>query len=107
MLSEGTFDLLVLDDHLSDKNAIEVMSELRSSGMTPMVVVTYHRDPSAHQRAQLRSLGASALVNKRAPRGTRGDRRLLARGLRQGTPRIRHHDLKRGRLSPWSLRFRN
>lgn len=64
MLSKDTFDLLVLDDHLSDKNAIEVLSELRSSGMTPLVVVTYHRDLPAHQRAQLRSLGASALVNK-------------------------------------------
>jgi DNA-binding response OmpR family regulator len=66
LLCQDTFDLLVLDDHLSDTNAVEVLTQLRKCGVRPLVVVTYHHDMSRHQRARLHSLGAAALVNKRA-----------------------------------------
>ena len=47
LLSQHPFDLLVLDDHLSDRDSIEVVVDLRSSELVPpFVVVTYHWRPS-------------------------------------------------------------
>jgi CheY-like chemotaxis protein len=66
LLSRETFDLFVLDDYLSDADSIQVLTELRRGGMSPLVVVTYHHPPSFHEEKQLRALGVSALVNKRA-----------------------------------------
>jgi len=66
ILSRSTFDLLVLDDYLSDKDSIQVLTEFRRVGMTLLVIVTYHRFPSFHEENQLRALGVSALVNKSA-----------------------------------------
>jgi DNA-binding response OmpR family regulator len=66
MLSRTTFDLLVLDDYLSDKDSIQSLTELRRAGMTMLVIVTYYRFPSFHVERQLRALGVSALVNKSA-----------------------------------------
>jgi DNA-binding response OmpR family regulator len=67
ILSTGVFDLLVLDDYLSDRHCIQVLTHFQSVGMKPLVVVTYHRLPSRAERKQLRTLGVSTLVNKRAP----------------------------------------
>jgi DNA-binding response OmpR family regulator len=67
VLSTGAFDLLVLDDYLSDRHCIQVLTHFRQSGMKPLVVVTYHQLPSRSERDQLRALGVSTLVNKRAP----------------------------------------
>ncbi|HXY49928.1 MAG TPA: response regulator [Terriglobales bacterium] len=64
MLSRSTFDLLVLDDHLSDGDSRQLLTEVRGSGLAPLVVVTYHRYPTQTEETQLRSLGVTAFVNK-------------------------------------------
>jgi CheY-like chemotaxis protein len=66
LLTQDTFDLLVLDNCLSDRDSIQVLTELRRAGLAPLVIVTYHRFPLPHQQEQLRALRVSALVNKRA-----------------------------------------
>jgi CheY-like chemotaxis protein len=66
LFSQDAFDLCVLDDYLSDKDSIQVLNEFRRAGTTPVVIVAYHRFPSPHEEKQLRALGVSALVNKRA-----------------------------------------
>jgi hypothetical protein len=43
------------------------LTHFRGAGIQPLVVVTYHRLPSRAECEQLRSLGVSTLVNKRAP----------------------------------------
>jgi len=50
ILSRTTFDLLVLDDYLSDKDSIQSLTEFRRSGTTMLVIVTYYRFPSFHRR---------------------------------------------------------
>jgi DNA-binding response OmpR family regulator len=67
MFSTGDFDLLVLDDYLSDQHCIQVLTHFQGAGMKPLVVITYHQLPSGAERKQLRALGARRLVNKRAP----------------------------------------
>ncbi len=67
ILSTGVFDLLVLDDYLSDQHCVQVLTHFRRAGIQPLVVVTYHRLPSHAEREQLRSLGVSTWVDKRAP----------------------------------------
>src|SRR5882672_12169628 len=57
MLSEGGFDLLVLDDYLSDGDSVQTLTECRRAGIALLVVVTYHRFPSFGQEARLRELG--------------------------------------------------
>ena len=65
LLSQRSFDLLVLDDHLSDRDSIEVVSEFRSSGLVPpFVVVTYHQHPAREEQARLWILGVSAVISK-------------------------------------------
>jgi DNA-binding NtrC family response regulator len=66
MLSRTTFDLLVLDDYLSDKDSIQSLTEFRRAGTRMLVIVTYYRFPSFHVEKQLRALGVSGLVNKNA-----------------------------------------
>lgn len=67
LLSQRSFDLLVLDDYLSDRGSIQVVVDLRCSDMVPsLVVVTYHRRPSQGEQARLQVLGVSALINKLA-----------------------------------------
>jgi DNA-binding NtrC family response regulator len=65
VLSQSNFDLLVLDDYLSDSDSIQVLTDIPTS-RRPLVVVTYHRYPARTQHGQLRSLGVSAFVHKRA-----------------------------------------
>lgn len=66
LLCEGSFDLLILDDYLSDADSVQTLTACRSAGIATLVVVTYHRFPSFDEEAQLRDLGVSALINKRA-----------------------------------------
>lgn len=66
LLSEGSFDLLVLDDYLSDRDSVQTLAECRSAGISSLVIVTYHRLPSLDEEARLRELGVRALVDKRA-----------------------------------------
>jgi two-component system nitrogen regulation response regulator NtrX len=66
LLSEDRFDLLVLDDYLSDKDSVQTLTECKDAGITLLVVVTYHRFPSVDEEVRLRELGVRALVNKRA-----------------------------------------
>jgi DNA-binding response OmpR family regulator len=67
ILNTGAFDLLVLDDYLSDRHCIQVLTHFHRAGLKPMVVVTYYQLPSRAERKQLRALGVSTLVNKCAP----------------------------------------
>ncbi|HEY1658949.1 MAG TPA: response regulator [Candidatus Sulfotelmatobacter sp.] len=68
LLSEESFHILVLDDFLSDKDSLEVLVEWRSTRtVPPLVVVTYHQNPSKTDRARFSLLGAGGFVNKRAP----------------------------------------
>lgn len=65
LLLQRSFDLLVLDDHLSDRDSIEVVGELRCSELVPpFVLVTYHRHPAREEQARLRILGVSAVISK-------------------------------------------
>ena len=75
-LSSGKFDLLVLDDCLSDAHCLQILAHCHSAGERPPVVVTYHRFPSPAEQRQLRSLGVNILVNKR-------DHAELLRNVRQ------------------------
>lgn len=65
MLSQRPFDLLILDDHLSDRDSVEVVAALRSLELVPpFVVVTYYRRPARREQTRLSILGVSALINK-------------------------------------------
>lgn len=66
LLCEQSFDLCVLDDYLSDKEASRVLTDFEHTGKAPLVVVTYHRFPGPREEKRLRSLGVSAFVNKEA-----------------------------------------
>lgn len=66
LLCQGGIDLLILDDHFSDADSIQTLVACRSAGLSTLVIVTYNRFPSFDTEAQLRGLGVSALVNKRA-----------------------------------------
>ena len=66
LLCKGDFDLLILDDYLSDADSVQTLAACRSAGIRTLVVVTYHRFPSVDEEARLRGLGVSALVNKQA-----------------------------------------
>jgi len=67
LLMQQRFDLLVLDDHLSDRDCIQSVVDLQCTDLIPpFVVVTYHSPPSQGQRARLWILGVSALINKHA-----------------------------------------
>jgi DNA-binding response OmpR family regulator len=66
LLCDEEFDLVVLDDFFSDVDSVDVLRSIRRSGMRPLVVVTFNRYPAPDQRAQLRELGVSALVDKLA-----------------------------------------
>jgi CheY-like chemotaxis protein len=66
LLSAGGFDLLVLDDSLSDRDSVQTLTECRNAGIRLLAVVTYHRFPSIDQAARLRELGVRALIDKRA-----------------------------------------
>jgi len=65
-LSNSPFDLVVLDDYLSDKDSFEVLAHFHTAGIWRPVVVTHHRCPTPEDQERLRSLGASAFINKRA-----------------------------------------
>ena len=67
LLMQQRFDLLVLDDHLSDRDCIQSVVDLQCADLIPpFVVVTYHSHPSQGERARLWILGVSALINKHA-----------------------------------------
>ena len=60
--------MLVLDDYLSEKDSIEALLALRSSGSVPeLVVVTYHQRPLQAVLSRLRILGVRAFVRKHSP----------------------------------------
>jgi CheY-like chemotaxis protein len=65
LLAEWRFDLLVLDDFLSDRDSVQTLAECRSAGISSLAIVTYHRLPSLDQEARLRELGVRALIDKR------------------------------------------
>jgi DNA-binding response OmpR family regulator len=66
MLTAGSFDLLVLDDYLSDRDCAEVLTECHQTRKMPLVIVTYQHFPSHADREKALSLGASAWVSKHA-----------------------------------------
>ena len=66
LMSEVEFDLVVLDDHLSDADSVQVLSHFQCAGQRPLVIVTFNRYPAPDQRARLRDLGVSALIRKTA-----------------------------------------
>lgn len=62
-LSKGSFDLLLLDNHLPDIDGIEVLARLRASGHTlPVVMLTGDGDESTAARALI--AGADDYVTK-------------------------------------------
>jgi DNA-binding response OmpR family regulator len=65
MLSQSSFDLLVLDDFLSDSDSIQFLTDIPSS-RRPLVIVTYNRYPARTEQAQLLTLGVRAFIHKRA-----------------------------------------
>ena len=68
LLSEKHFDVLVLDDYLSEKDSIEALLGLRSAGTVPeFVIVTYHQRPVQGILNRLRILGVRAFVGKHSP----------------------------------------
>jgi DNA-binding response OmpR family regulator len=67
LLSDCSFDLLILDDHLSDRDSIQVVGNLQCSGLLPPFgVVTYHRRPSSGEQSCLRNLGVRKFISKLA-----------------------------------------
>ena len=66
LISEVEFDLIVLDDHLSDADSVQVLTKFRCAGLRPLVIVTFNRYPGPDERAQLSDLGVSALIRKTA-----------------------------------------
>lgn len=66
MLSRNHFDLMLLDDFLSDGDSVKVLTECCDPDRAPLVIVTFHHSPGQDTQAQLRSLGVSAFVNKDA-----------------------------------------
>jgi DNA-binding response OmpR family regulator len=66
LLAQNAFDLLVLDDYLSDRDSIQVIVDLRRADLLPLVVVTYHQCPTRDLQSRLRWLGVSALIQKQA-----------------------------------------
>jgi CheY-like chemotaxis protein len=66
ILTQNACDLVVLDDHLSEKDSRQILADFRHAGIRPMVVITYHRLPSLDTRYSLESLGVSAFVSKQA-----------------------------------------
>lgn len=66
LMSEVDFDLIVLDDHLSDADSVQVLTDFQCAGLRPVVIVTFNRYPATDQRVRLRDLGVSALIRKTA-----------------------------------------
>ena len=66
LMSEVEFDLVVLDDHLSDADSAQVLRKFRCTGMRPLVIVTFNRFPAREQQERLKDLGVSALIHKTA-----------------------------------------
>ena len=66
LMSEVEFDLVVLDDHLSDADSVQVLTKFRCTDLRPLVIVTFNRHPAPEQQARLRDLGVSALIRKTA-----------------------------------------
>jgi DNA-binding NtrC family response regulator len=66
LIPEVDFDLIVLDDHLSDADSVQVLTDFQRAGLRPVVVVTFNRYPAPDQCARLRDLGVSALIRKTA-----------------------------------------
>ena len=66
LMSEAEFDLVVLDDHLSDADSVQVLTKFRCTGLRPLVIVTFNRYPVPEQQARLKDLGVSALIHKTA-----------------------------------------
>jgi CheY-like chemotaxis protein len=66
LMSQVDFDLIVLDDHLSDADSIQVLTDFQRVGLRPVVIVTFNRYPAQDQRARLRDMGVSAVIRKTA-----------------------------------------
>ena len=63
-IAQDEFDLLVLDDCMSDADSMEVMQDFHPATNAPLVVVTYNCHPAEHKLRQLRAMGVSAFVGK-------------------------------------------
>jgi CheY-like chemotaxis protein len=87
MLSQKSFDLMVLDDLFSDGDSARVLTECGGSEPSPLVVVTYYHSPTQDTELHLRSLGVSAFVNKRA----HPELAEIVRYLLEPRPRLRDH----------------
>ena len=67
ILSTGAFDLLVLDDYLSDRHCIQVLTHFHHAGLKPLAVVTYHQLPSQRRARTTACSRREHIVNKRSP----------------------------------------
>ncbi len=67
LLARRNFDLVVLDDHLSDFDAEQLLDWLAVTQRSVPVIVTQNPGQTAQAAERYLSLGASAVVFKRSP----------------------------------------
>ncbi|MGA7929440.1 MAG: response regulator [Candidatus Sulfotelmatobacter sp.] len=67
LLRQGSFDLVLLDDHLPDVSGEEVVRQVRSAGAGTPVVVVQSGTPSDDLTVQYARLGACFFINGRDP----------------------------------------
>jgi CheY-like chemotaxis protein len=67
LLRQGTFDLVLLDDHLPDMSGEEVLHQVRSADAGTPVVVVQSGTPSDDLTVRYARLGACFFINRRTP----------------------------------------
>ena len=90
ILSTGAFDLLVLDDYLSDQHCIQVLTHFRSAGIKPIVVVTYHQLPISLRAQTVARSGSEHIRGQTGSHRTGTNRPLPAAAPGEPQPSIRH-----------------
>ena len=67
LLRQGTFDLVLLDDHLPDMSGEEVVRQVRSASPGTPVVVVQSGTPSDDLTVRYARVGACFFINRRDP----------------------------------------
>lgn len=69
LLRSNLFDLMLLDDHLSDVSSDEILRRIKQLDIQPCVIVTNPHDPKPREIERFVSRGACGVVDKWLPRG--------------------------------------